>query len=83
MNTSFYNKNGQLSSYGFNCSYVERFELNNQYVEMYKEHTVYHVRYGVSNTKYTEWLTYDLLSQARKSYNNKVSQLKKANKLIN
>lgn len=79
MGTEFYNKNGQLTRYGFACGYVERFEINDQYAEMYQEHNVFHVKYGTIGTKYQEWLTYDYLGQARKSYNNKVSQLKKAN----
>jgi hypothetical protein len=81
METSFYNKDGALTEYGLSCGYVEKVEINGQYAELYKEHNAYHVRYGTIGTRFTEWLTYDNLTPARKSYNNKLSQLKKAAKV--
>jgi hypothetical protein len=63
-----HNKNGQLSAYGFACGYVDRIgELGIEYVEIYIEHSHFHVRYGMQS--WIVWNTYDTLTPARNFYN--------------
>lgn len=74
MKSSFYNKSGQLSAYGFACGYVEKEESTYKKKEMYKEHNCYHVKvfYYVNETSSLDlWETFDSneLTKARKLYN--------------
>lgn len=67
----FYNKNGDLTRYGFACGYIMREESKTIWKEIYKEHTVFHVRSGPINGKFEVWETFepDQLTKARKLYN--------------
>lgn len=51
--------NGFPSDYNFSCGAVKRWENKDFWVEIYKEHGVYHVRRGKINGKWFEWKTYD------------------------
>ena len=75
MRNNFYNKDGQLSRYGFCCGYVQSKEGVNLWVHMYMEHNAYHVRVGKviegQHQPYDVWETYEPneLTKARKFYN--------------
>jgi hypothetical protein len=73
MKTSFYNKSGQLSNYGFSCGYVEKKENKETRFtkQMYKEHNCFHVKVSKDGFKAHIWETFDSneLTKARKFYN--------------
>lgn len=73
---SFYNKNGLLTNYGLSCGYIERKEINNKWIELYKEHNCFHVRSGNLNNRYDIWNTFDNLTGARKEYKTLLSKIK-------
>jgi hypothetical protein len=67
MNTQFYTSNGFLTSYAFNCGYVERLEVNeNNRKTMFKEHNTFHVN-GFNNSSHF-WESFDTLTEAKKYY---------------
>lgn len=70
MNTNIYNKDNKLSFYGFCCGYVERVETNENWKELYMEHSHFHVRSGKLNNKFELWETFENkeLTKAKKLY---------------
>ena len=70
MEPKFYNKNGELSRYGFACGYVEKREKGNMKKEMYMEHSHFHVRMGKNGEPTFLWQVFsnDELTKARKFY---------------
>ena len=68
----------QLSSYQLKCGYVQEHVINLNYlyyikVEIYHEHSVYHVRAfnfvkGSSVSDRLEWKNYHTLKEARKRF---------------
>lgn len=73
MKTSIYNKNGQLSSYGLYCGYVDRKENSKTGFskQMYFEHNCIHIKVSESGFKAHVWETFDSdeLTKARKFFN--------------
>ena len=71
MKTDFYIKNGQLSSYGFACGYVEKKQTSTNWTELYMEHSHFHVRQGKQGEGFLIWETFSSseLTKARKLYN--------------
>lgn len=69
MKTKFKNKNGTLTAYSLMCGYVESKgeSYSDNYVMLYMEHTVYHVKGAFLGNKF--WFTFDTLTSARKQYN--------------
>ena len=67
----FYNKNGQLSYYGFACGYVEKKQTSTTWKELYMEHSHFHVRQGKKHEGFSIWETFSSneLTKARKFYN--------------
>ena len=88
MKTNFYNKNGDLSHYGLHCGYVESKRTGKKVVELFKEHSVFHVKtYDVHNTpgrvgclgivddeelRINKLETFDKLTDARKMFRNEL-----------
>ena len=87
MKNEVLSKNGKLTAYGFNCGYVEkkRTKNNETEIQMYKEHSVYHVKiFDVWNTpgrvgclgiidnemlNRVEWRSFYTLRDAKKFFN--------------
>jgi hypothetical protein len=73
MKTNFYNKNGQLSRYGFACGYVEKKENEKTGFRktMYMEYNHFHIKVSESGFKAHIWETFESneLTKARKFYN--------------
>lgn len=71
MKTEFYNKNGDLTKYGFSCGYIQRKESETKYKEIYREHTVFHIKGGTIGARWETWETFEpyQLTKARKFYN--------------
>lgn len=71
MNTKFYNKNGELSSYALYCGYVQKREKNNMKKELFMEHSTFHVKVYSFNGGFVDtivWNTFYSLTEARKNY---------------
>ena len=59
-----YNKNGTLSAYGYSCGYVNRIEKNGSYKELYKEGSIYHLRWKFLADTKQNWECYHKLTEA-------------------
>lgn len=66
--------NNFTTGYGFSCGYQERRESDNISLELYKEHSVYHVRFNRFDLPYAKrkdckgWESFDKLSEAKKRF---------------
>jgi len=73
----FYNKKGELTSYGLACGYIEQFEHLQQRVTLWKEHNAYHVRrHNFFRNKRVFWDSFETLTEARKRYNESSKEIK-------
>ena len=69
MDKKFYNAKGELTDYSLSCGYMQLAENENERVRLYKESNVYHViHFDIINGKRL-WLSFDVLTLARKQYN--------------
>ena len=82
MTTEILDANGNVTSYGFACGYVQSCNTDNLSKQMYMEHAHYHVRSTKHNTpklnsefiggrshSFVIWETFDKLAPAKKFYN--------------
>ena len=76
----FYNKSGTFTAYALSCGYVERNSYkqdSDNSVTLWRVHGAYHVRYSLNDSVgYTEWNTFDTLTQARKEYRRATSLIR-------
>jgi hypothetical protein len=74
MDKTFYNKKGELTRYALACGYIQRYEKNNQSIDMYCENaSCIHVRQFNRDTgKRIFWDSFTTLTEARKRYNKAV-----------
>ena len=63
----FYCKNGDLTDYALSCGYIQKKEIGNKIVKLFKEHTTYHITVIETGIK-SKWLSFDKLTEARKEY---------------
>lgn len=63
---NIYNKNEELSAYGYACGYTNRIESDGVYKELYFEGGVYHVRSNVDNDK--TWESFETLGKAKRFF---------------
>lgn len=78
----FYNKGGELSAYGFACGY-NMYEIVGDYmVQIYMEHSHFHVKMGLLDQRPNIWETFqaDELTKARKFYKDMIKQAKRLQK---
>jgi hypothetical protein len=58
-----------LSAYALACGYVQRVEIGDYRVSLYREHGVYHVRaYNFEQSKRIAWDVFHTLGEARKAF---------------
>lgn len=71
MNTKFYNKNGDLSSYALYCNYIQSKRKNGVESKLYYDGNYHVKKYKVANDELEliEWNTFELLTPARKNFN--------------
>ena len=71
-NNNIFTTTGKISAYGFACGYIDKKTVNGYTIEMYMEHSHYHVRrlYTLTNGSDRVWETYtsEELGKARKRY---------------
>ena len=62
----FYNKDGTLTTYAFACGYIEKFEIGDNRITLWKDSYVWQIQGMINNEKI--WDSYDpgQLTQARK-----------------
>jgi hypothetical protein len=67
---NIYKKDGKLSFYGLCCGYVERFNTDKIWIELYIEHGHIHLRSGFHGKQWHVWETYfpNQLTEARKYF---------------
>jgi hypothetical protein len=63
----FKTKAGRLTPYSFHCGYIEKYDGDKFHCELYHD-CIYHVRLIPNGTKWTEWKTFETLTEARKQY---------------
>ena len=72
MNTNIFIKSGFLSAYGFACGYIQKYSTDNFEVQLYREHSIYHLRF-IRITEFSRsvdfWQCFDNLNGAKKMYN--------------
>lgn len=76
MTTNIFTRTGAISAYGFACGYVERDFNHNYTVEIYMEHSHYHVRVIPEGCRFIIWETFDETeyNKAKKTYRSYVKQ---------
>lgn len=66
---TFATKRGELTEYALGCGYIQRREVNEILVTLWREHGVYHVRvHDFRNGWRVAWETFKTLTDARKYY---------------
>lgn len=68
MSPVFHTKRGQLTPYALGCGYIEKHEREGVTIQLWKEHSTYHVR-SHTNGKRIGWDVFARLGEARKLYN--------------
>lgn len=63
----FKTKDGFLTPYSFACGYVQSCFWDGLKIELYMEHSHYHLRF-FDNDKRIIWLTFDTLTPAKRLY---------------
>lgn len=62
----FYNKSGTLTTYAFNCGYLETKQVGEAFIQLYKD-SCWHVRISRKNSPLV-WECYENLTDARKAF---------------
>lgn len=52
-------KQNEVSTYDFACGAAQRTEINDCWIELYREHNCYHIRMGRNGEKWSRWETFD------------------------
>ena len=65
----FNNKDGSLTDYSLSCGYIHRLKVNNSWLELYKEHNMYHVKaFDFTRHEQIMWDSFESLTRARKQF---------------
>ena len=72
MTPQFYNKNKDLSMYGFMCGYVQEKKKGERYKRIFMEHQHFHIQSGINGQRCQVWETFEKneLTKARSVFNN-------------
>lgn len=69
-NTNIKDKKGNITSYGFHCGYIERFDKTEyKTITLHFEHSIYHIISYDVQTNVKVWETVETVKEARKIYN--------------
>jgi hypothetical protein len=73
----FYNSKGELTAYGLACGYIEKYEALQQSLTLWREGGIYHVRrHNHFHNKRVFWVSFEKLTDARKTYNQHAKEIK-------